>query len=188
MLRLSINKFTIFFLYQSNNEAHANLFSTFTPFQTIPIKTSPFKFYILLGVLRLIMNFPFLCMWCDDALCFNGFRANFYIYSSFSKKIRWFRLCKSLLKIQKMCISPSNEKWNEKDEEKKKMYTTSKDRLFLYHPKNGHKHAQRARDIVNKTIHNWLIHFIYNVNIQMELSIFFCLFFPQILFSFFFVI
>lgn len=91
MLRLSINKFNIFFLYQSNNEAHANLFSTFTPFQTIPIKTSPFKFYILLGVLRLIMNFPFLCMWCDDALCFNGFRANFYIYSSFSKKIRWFR-------------------------------------------------------------------------------------------------
>lgn len=104
----------------------------------------------------------------------------------FQKRFVDFVLCKSLLKIQKMCISPSNEKWNERDEIKKDVHNkiTSKDRLFLYHPKNGHKHAQQARDIVNKTIHNWLIHFIYNVNIQMELSIFFSLFFPQILFSF----
>lgn len=120
-------------------------------------------------------------MWCS---LFKWISCEFlYILRFFSRFVD-FVLCKSLLKIQKMCISPSNEKWNEKDEVKKDVHNniTSKDRLFLYHPKNGHKHAQRARDIVNKTIHNWLIHFIYNVNIQMELSIFFCLFSPKFCF------
>lgn len=56
------------------------------------------------------------------------------------------------------------------------MCSTSKDRLSLYHSKNGPKHVQQARDIVNKTIHNWLIHCIYNVNTQMELSIFYFVF------------
>lgn len=49
----------------------------------------------------------------------------------FQKRFVDFVLCKSLLKIQKMCISPSNEKWNEKDEVEKDVHNFKRSALSL---------------------------------------------------------